>query len=88
VIALLGALLIAMAFLGAPLFAVFAAAAMLGFYHSGIDLTVIAIDIYRLAEMPVLIAIPLFTFSGYLLSESRAPHRLVRGSRSGGSPRR
>ncbi len=28
--------------------------------------------------MPVLLAIPLFTFAGYLLGESRAPERLVR----------
>ena len=28
--------------------------------------------------MPVLLAIPLFTFAGYLLSESEAPSRLVR----------
>lgn len=77
-IAALGVLILGMAFLGAPLFAVFAAAAMLGFHASEIDLTVVAVDLYRLAEMPVLIAIPLFTFAGYLLSESKAPHRLVR----------
>jgi hypothetical protein len=35
-------------------------------------------EIYRVAEMPVLLAIPLFTFAGYLLGESRAPRRLVR----------
>ncbi len=28
--------------------------------------------------MPILLAIPLFTFAGYLLSESKAPGRLVR----------
>ncbi len=38
----------------------------------------VIISIYRLAEMPVLLAIPLFTFAGYLLAESQAPHRLVR----------
>src|SRR5690554_8046489 len=37
-----------------------------------------AINIYQLAEMPVLIAIPLFTFAGYLLGESKAPSRLVK----------
>jgi C4-dicarboxylate transporter DctM subunit len=49
-----------------------------GFYSAGIDLSVVAIEFYRLAELPVLIAIPLFTFAGYLLGESRAPDRLVR----------
>ena len=75
---LIGLLLLVLALLGAPLFAVIAAAALLGFWHSGIDQSVVAIEIYRVAEMPILIAIPLFTFAGYLLGESQAPRRLVR----------
>jgi len=71
-------LLIVLAVFGAPLFAVIVASALLGFHGSGIDLTVVPIEIYRIAEMPVLLSIPLFTFAGYLLGESRAPHRLVR----------
>lgn len=70
-------ILLIIALLGAPLFAVIGASALLGFSREGIDLQVMAIEIYRLAETPVLIAIPLFTFAGYLLGESRAPHRLV-----------
>ncbi|MCG6968430.1 MAG: TRAP transporter large permease subunit [Gammaproteobacteria bacterium] len=63
--------------LGAPLFAVIAASAMFGFYNEDVDLAVMAIEIYRLAETPVLLAIPLFTFAGYILGASQAPHRLV-----------
>ncbi len=70
--------LILVALFGAPLFAVIGASALIGFHQSEIDLAVVAIEFYRLAEMPVLLAIPLFTFAGYLLSESNAPHRLVR----------
>jgi C4-dicarboxylate transporter, DctM subunit len=70
--------LILLALFGAPLFAIIGASALWGFYHSDIDLSVVAIEFFRLAEMPVLLAIPLFTFAGYLLSESNAPHRLVR----------
>jgi tripartite ATP-independent transporter DctM subunit len=70
--------LLVLALLGAPLFAVIAASALLGFGREGIDLSVVAIEIYRLAEMPALVAIPLFTFAGYLLGESQAPERLVR----------
>ncbi len=66
------------ALLGAPLFAIIAAAALIGFQGAGIDLSAIAIEIFRIAEMPVLTAIPLFTFAGYLLSESQASQRLVR----------
>jgi tripartite ATP-independent transporter DctM subunit len=75
---LAGLLLLLLALLGAPLFSIIAASAMLGFYRSEIDLSVVAIEFYRIAEMPVLLAIPLFTFAGYLLSESGAPRRLVR----------
>jgi len=71
-------LLLIITLLGAPLFAVIAASAMFGFYSDDIDLAVIAIEIYRLAETPVLLAIPLFTFAGYILGASQAPHRLVR----------
>lgn len=70
-------LLVGLALLGAPLFAVIAASALIGFHSSEIDLSVVVIEFYRLAEMPILLAIPLFTFAGYLLSESNAPRRLV-----------
>jgi len=71
-------LLALLALAGAPLFAVIAASAMYGFAGEEVDLQVIGIEIYRLAETPVLLAIPLFTFAGYLLGESGAPARLVR----------
>jgi len=64
--------------LGAPLFAIIAAGAFWNFHQAGIDLQAIAIEFYGIAEMPILLAIPLFTFAGYLLSESNAPKRLVR----------
>jgi C4-dicarboxylate transporter DctM subunit len=60
-------LLLLLAILRTPLFVVIALSAMLGFYSQGIDLSIISIEVYRLAEMPVLLAIPLFTFAGYLL---------------------
>ncbi len=59
------------------MFAIIVASAMLGFYSEDIHLSVISIEIYRLAEMPILLAIPLFTFAGYLLGESQASTRLV-----------
>ena len=74
--------LIVLALAGAPLFAIIAASSMWGFHESEIDLSVMAIEIFRIAEMPILLAIPLFTFAGYLLSESGAPGRLVRLTRA------
>ncbi len=70
--------LILLAIFGAPLFTVIAASAMLGYQGEGIDLMAIAIEVLGIATMPMLSAIPLFTFAGYLLSESNAPQRLVR----------
>ena len=69
--------LLALAVAGVPLFAIIAASALFGYWQAEIDLLAIAVEIYRLAEMPVLLAIPLFTFAGYVLGESRAPQRLV-----------
>ena len=70
-------ILLLLAILRTPLFVVIALSAMIGFNSLDVDLSVISIEIYRLAEMPVLIAIPLFTFAGYLLGEGRASTRLV-----------
>jgi len=78
VIWLLAGLLIVLAALGAPLFALIAAVALLGFHAAGQDGVAVAVEFYRLADMPALIAIPLFTLAGYLLAESRAPQRMVR----------
>jgi C4-dicarboxylate transporter DctM subunit len=75
---LVGIALVLLAILGAPLFAIIAAGALIGFAGSDIDLMVVPMEIFRVSEIPVLIAIPLFTFAGYLLGESQAPRRLVR----------
>ncbi|MBW1819287.1 MAG: TRAP transporter large permease subunit [Deltaproteobacteria bacterium] len=75
-------LLIVLVILGLPLFLGILAAAMLGLHMSGVDFAAIPIEIYRLANAPVLLAIPLFTFAGYLLSEGGTSARLVRFSKS------
>ncbi len=64
--------------LGVPLFIIIATSALYGFSSIDVDLSVIAIEIYRIADTPVLLAIPLFTLAGYVLGESKASERLVR----------
>ncbi len=64
--------------LGVPLFVVIAGLALLLFFTSQIDSSAMIIEMYRMATTPILVAIPLFTFAGYLLSESGAPKRLIR----------
>ena len=71
-----------MALLGTPLFIIIGAIALFSFYGVGIDSSAIIIEMYRLSNAPALLAIPLFTFAGYLLSESNAPKRLVNLSRA------
>lgn len=78
-------LIIALAMIGAPLFAIFAAAAMLLFMQlTDTSITGAAADIFseKFAESPLLVTIPLFTFAGYLMAESGTPQRLVRVSRA------
>ena len=80
--ALVMLLLIVVTLLGAPLFAVIGAGAFMGFQREGVDLSVVAIEFFGLSETPVLVAIPLFTFAGFLLSAGQAPARLVRLSQA------
>ncbi len=67
---------------GAPLFVFFGGLALLLFAIVGIDTSAVIIEMYRMASAPTLVAIPLFTFAGYLMAESRTPERLVNLSRA------
>ena len=68
--------------LGLPLFIAISALAIYNFYVAEIDLTVLSIEMYRIAETPTLTAIPLFAFAGFILAESKAPNRLVECSKA------
>ena len=78
---LLKILALFMALLGTPLFIVISAIALLSFYSAEIDLSVVIIEMSRLADTPLLISLPLFIFAGTMLSESDAPKRILRLSR-------
>jgi len=64
-------------FLGAPLFTVFSGLTLFLLFFGHIDSSAMIIEMHRIATTPILVAIPLFTFAGYLLSESKAPRRLI-----------
>lgn len=55
-----------------------AALALAAFHFAGIEMSAVAVEIYRLASAPTVLTIPLFTFAGYVLAESKAPLRLLR----------
>jgi C4-dicarboxylate transporter, DctM subunit len=81
-IALIGLILL-MAALGAPVFVVISAFAMVGFYATDIPMAALVVDTYnKFASSPVLYTIPLFTFAGFILAESRASVRVVDFSRA------
>jgi C4-dicarboxylate transporter DctM subunit len=71
-------IIILLLLLGAPIFAVISGLALYLFFSSQIDSSAMIIEMYRMATTPILVAIPLFTFAGYILSESGAPKRLIR----------
>ena len=71
-----------LALLGTPIFIVMSAFALAAFYFSGVELSAVAVEIYRLASAPTILTIPLFTFAGYVLAESKAPIRLLKLSQA------
>ena len=78
-IVLLGILM----FSGIPLFVFMGGISLVAFYFiADVSSAAIFTEAYRLASAPAVIAIPLFTFAGFLLAESKAPARLVNLSRA------
>ena len=70
-------LLVVIALIGAPLFMVLAAGGILASFSADISPDILIIEMNRLAASPNMIAIPLFTFAGVLMSSGGAPRRLV-----------
>jgi C4-dicarboxylate transporter, DctM subunit len=77
-----GILIALLAFVGEPLFIIIGIVTLLSFSADGQDLGVVIASLSRLADAPGLLAIPLFTFAGYVLAESKAPKRLLDLSQS------
>ena len=89
---LLIASIVFLAFLGTPLYAILGLAALLAFHSAEIDPAAIFIELYRVTSNPTLVAIPLFTFAGFILANGKTPDRLTRlsqaflGGLTGGVP--
>ncbi|HEX7663726.1 MAG TPA: TRAP transporter large permease [Polyangiaceae bacterium] len=80
------ALVILLALLGTPLFAIMGGASELAWlmhhdatYHHLRYIAPTVLD-ERFADSPILVTIPLFTFVGYVMAESKTPDRIVRAS--------
>jgi C4-dicarboxylate transporter DctM subunit len=85
----LAAAIVALALLGAPLFAIMGGASELAWLlhpdaaqHFLNRIAPTVLDEERFAGSPILVTIPLFTFVGYVMAESKTPDRIVRASRA------
>ena len=81
-------LVVLLAFLGTPLFAIMGGSAELlwlshpdAAYHHLRFIAPTVLD-ERFADSPILVTIPLFTFVGYVLAEAKTPDRLVAAART------
>src|SRR5690349_6288540 len=79
-------LVLVFALLGAPVFAIMAGATLVAWLtHDTVALQharFIAPDVLdeRFAGSPILVTVPLFTFVGYTMAQSKAPERIVRAA--------
>lgn len=73
-----GILLILLALLGMPLYAVLGGAGLLLFFALDIPIASVSAETYRIVTQPVLPSIPLFVLAGSVLAAGGAPQRLVR----------
>jgi len=71
-------LLILLAIIGTPLFAVLGAGGLVASHSAELDPSILIIELYRLASQPNLIAIPLFTFAGVTLASGDGTKRLIK----------
>jgi len=76
-------LLLVLMFSGVPLFVFMGGISVVSFFFiADVNIAAIFSEAYRLASAPAVIALPLFTFAGFLLAESKAPIRMVKLSRA------
>ena len=71
-------LLLVFAALGVPLFVIIGAGGLVAVWSAGLDPAVLLVEMMRLASSPNLVAIPLFTLAGVVLSKGGAAKRLVK----------
>ncbi|MGD9211414.1 MAG: TRAP transporter large permease subunit [Desulfobacteraceae bacterium] len=80
IVSLLIILILLFALFETPIFTIIAAVSVVLFYTVDFDfqaLQTILIELNRLASMPILVALPLFTLTGCILTETKAPQRVM-----------
>ena len=71
-------IIVILAIIGTPIFAVMGSSAMINYWREGIDQQAVIIEFFQLASKPMLKALFLFAFAGCMLGQSKAPQRLLR----------
>ncbi len=66
-----------LAVVGTPIYIIMGLFALVAFTFADISTSSVAIEIYRISSAPTLLTIPLFTFAGYVMAESKSPTRLL-----------
>jgi len=77
-VTLVAIVILLLALIGTPIFVIMGIVSLVAFSNSGIEVSAIGVEIYKIASAPTLLTIPLFTFAGYLMAESGTPKRLFR----------
>ena len=67
---------------GAPIFIALGGAALVAFFFAAEPIAAVAAETVRLTKSDTVPTIPLFTFTGFVLAESKASERLVRAFRA------
>jgi C4-dicarboxylate transporter, DctM subunit len=70
--------ILGLALIGTPLFIIMGLAALVAFSFTDVETSAVAVEIYRISSAPTLLTIPLFTFAGYMMAESKSPQRLLK----------
>ncbi|MFI5391499.1 MAG: TRAP transporter large permease, partial [Bacteriovoracales bacterium] len=65
--------IISLAVIGTPIFVIMGLIALTAFTFADIEVSAVAVEIYKVASAPTLITIPLFSFAGYMMAESNTP---------------
>jgi tripartite ATP-independent transporter DctM subunit len=71
-------IVVLLALLGLPLFIALAAGGLYASYATGLDPSILIIELYRLANQPNLMTIPLFTLAGMTMAAGGSPQRLIK----------
>ncbi|MEI8346133.1 MAG: TRAP transporter large permease subunit [Pseudomonadota bacterium] len=75
-------IIILLALIGVPLFIILGLSALTCFSFAQVEVSSVAVEIFRISSVPTLVSIPLFTWAGFMMAESGSPKRLLRLARA------